>query len=115
MTARRISLPIEGATETECGGCAYASCLPYADPMIYICTRPEFAFFSPDGGYETATRPSDGERLPACLAAEAEHAALVRDARLGKAVREVLADFGWDHAVVRAEVESERALREEDR
>ena len=30
------------------------------------------------------------------------------DRRLGEAVRAVLADFGWDHATVRADVESGR-------
>jgi hypothetical protein len=47
-------------------------------------------------------------RDPDCLTAEREHAAMERDARIGSEVLAVLDDFGWDHAVVRAEVESGR-------
>lgn len=43
------------------------------------------------------------DTLIASLSDEAES-----DRKLGAAVRGVLHDFGWDHATVRAEVESER-------
>lgn len=74
---RRISLPLAAdVTATECGSCDYASLMPWTEPTIYICTRPEFARRTPSGGYETAERPGR-VRLPACLAAEREHAAMV--------------------------------------
>lgn len=70
MTRRIVLTLADDTTETECGECDYASCLPYAEPMIYVCTRPEFATRTPDGGYETAIRERR-ERVAACLAAEA--------------------------------------------
>lgn len=68
MTRRLILDLADDVTDTVCGSCDYASCLPYADPMIYVCTRPEFAT-RVDGGYETAIR-TGGARIPECIAAE---------------------------------------------
>ena len=76
MTRRIVLTLADDTTDTACGGCDYASCLPYAEPMIYICTRPEFATRTPEGGYETAIRER-GERVAACLAAEAAASRLV--------------------------------------
>jgi hypothetical protein len=59
---RRISLPIEGATETECGGCRQR-CLSTCDlfgPLLHDHAKIE--------------------RHPSCLEAEREHAAMERDA-----------------------------------
>ena len=76
MTRRIVLTLADDTTGTECGECDYASCLPYAEPMIYVCTRPEFATRTPDGGYETAIRERR-ERVAACLAAEAAAPRLV--------------------------------------
>jgi|JI8StandDraft_1071087.scaffolds.fasta_scaffold02180_14 Na+-translocating ferredoxin:NAD+ oxidoreductase RNF subunit RnfB len=89
MTRRIVLTLADDTTGTECGECDYASCLPYAEPMIYVCTRPEFATRTPDGGYETAIRERR-ERVAACLAAEAAASRLVEiapeDARAAIAV-----------------------------
>ena len=76
MTRRIVMTLADDTMDTECGGCDYASCLPYAEPMIYVCTRSEFAMRTPDGGYETAIRER-GERVAACIAAEAAASRLV--------------------------------------
>lgn len=81
---RRISVPLAAdVTDTGCGSCDYASLMPWTEPTIYICTRPEFARRTPSGGYETAERPGRA-RLPECVQAEREHAETLEDAqRLG--------------------------------
>lgn len=75
MTRSILLKLADDVTDTVCGSCDYASCLPYADPMIYVCTRPEFAV-RVDGGYETAIRVS-GERVAACISAEQQAARMV--------------------------------------
>jgi hypothetical protein len=70
---RRIALPIEGATETRC----------YDDKRTCpLMLAGECAAFGAFGAVA-------GERLPSCTQAEASHAALVRDARLGATMRKV--------------------------
>jgi hypothetical protein len=79
---RRISLPIDGATETECGACIHLDgsyCNVYALALL-------------------SRAPRAIRRAPECLAAEREHAAMERDARLGKAVREVATPEQLYHA-----------------
>lgn len=75
MTRSILLKLADDVTDTVCGSCDYASYLPYADPMIYVCTRPEFAT-RVDGGYETAIRVS-GERVAACISAEQQAARCV--------------------------------------
>jgi hypothetical protein len=74
---RRIMLPIEGATDTHCGGCPHPAltdesvsltCELFADVIANHYSEPP-------------------KRLPACLAAEAAAARVERDARLGARVR----------------------------
>jgi hypothetical protein len=92
---RRISLLIEGATETECGECDYASsAIRWDDAGAPICTRPEFAVNG-----EAPIR-EDERRVAACLAAEAEHAAMERDARLGAKVRASIGELAKRDLVI---------------
>ena len=108
MTRRILLTLADDTTDTGCGSCDYASCLPYADPMIYVCTRPEFAV-RVDRGYETAIRVR-GERIAACLAAEQRAERCVEiDPALA---RQAIADGGEGAAYVGAWDTVASALRE---
>lgn len=76
MTRKLLLTLAEDVTDASCGSCDYASLMPWTEPTIYICTRPEFAIRDASGKYETAERPGR-TRLPECLAAERDAARLV--------------------------------------
>ena len=75
---RRITLPIEGATETECVGCQF---LAEGRRCVMWGHRIRIRHHTDERGVP--------HRHPACLAAEATHAAMVRDARLGAVMRKI--------------------------
>ncbi len=85
--SRRISLPIEGATEAECGPCRWRH-------GVQIGTRPQYACH-----FGTLDKTRGGTlRRDECITAEREHAAMERDARLGAIAREMMGEVGDDYS-----------------
>lgn len=103
---RRIILPIEGATEIECGGCSKRKSTRLGSHM---CTQ-----FGEPVARDLRVTGSAPKRLPACIQAEASHAALVRDARLGAKVRAAADEKVWTGTEYAVDVSAVlQAIREE--
>lgn len=92
---RRISLPIDGATERECGECA----------LLYRvdderASAPSYGFRCRSYGSVPSPTGDRARRHDACLTAEREHAAMERDARIGSEVLAACRPFGGDRQPV---------------
>jgi hypothetical protein len=103
---RRIILPIEGATETECGACGMLSSCRSDDGIgiEWACN----AF--PNDDLEMTDTRQPARRVAACLAAEASAAQVERDARFGRAIRDAMATHDAAASIVKA---AEHYIREE--
>jgi hypothetical protein len=85
----RLSLAAD-TTDTHCGGCLRLGSVGSAKDatLVQWCEQPEFSPFDDDADDQEWREVAGGRRLPECIAADQEHAELVRDAEAWRRVRD---------------------------